>query len=175
MNHIASIKDERGAWLTDEREVMDHFRSGFVSLYTTSFQETTQFPRHDVRGQVQLSKEAKDFIGAMDTLKEIKDALWSMKPYKAPSLNGLHAGFFQRFSLVVGESVMEEVRRVFIKRKVPDYLNRTLIVLIPKIQGPITIDNYRPIRLCNTIYKIISKVIRLCNPRPNNNCLYTTY
>ena len=45
-------------------------------------------------GHVQLSKEAKDFIGAMVTLEEIKDALWSMKPYKAPGLDGLHARFF---------------------------------------------------------------------------------
>ena len=54
---------------------------------------------------------------------------------------------------------MEEVKRVFSERKVPEYLNRTLIVLIPKIQGPETIGNYRPISLCNTTYKIISKVI----------------
>ena len=84
---------------------MEHFRSGFVSLYTTSLEETTRVPRHDVLGHVQLSKEAKDFIGAMVTLEEIKDALWSMKPYKAPGLDGLHARFFQRFWLVVRESV----------------------------------------------------------------------
>ena len=95
----------------------------------------------------------------MVTLEEIKDALWSMKPYKAPGSDGLHAGFFQRFWLVVGDSVKEEVRRAFIERKVPEYLNKTLIVLIPKIQGPETMGNYRPISLCNTIYKIISKVI----------------
>lgn len=82
-----------------------------------------------------------------------------MKPYKAPSLDGIHVGFFQRFWLVVGESVMEEVRKVFIERKVPEYLNTTLIVLIPKIQGPKNIGNYKPISLYNTIYKIISKVI----------------
>lgn len=30
----------------------------------------------------------------MVTLKEIKNALWSMKPYKAPGSDVLHAGFF---------------------------------------------------------------------------------
>ena len=173
-NHIASVKDERGVWLTDEREVMEHFRSGFVSLYTTSFQETSWFPRHDVRGQVHLPEEAKDFIGAMVTLKEIKDALWSMKPYKALGPDGLHAGFFQHFWLVVGDSVVEEVWRVFIERKVLEYLNRTLIVLIPKIQGPVTIGNYRPISLRKTIYKIISKVI-VARLRPHLEYLVSPY
>ena len=158
-NHIASVKDERGLWLSDESEVMEHFRSGFVSLYTTSLEAAFWVPSHDVSWQIHLTEQAKASIGAMVTMEEIKDALWSMKPYKALGPDGLHAGFFQRFWLVVGDSVKEEVMRAFTERKVPDYLNKTLIVLIPKIQGPETIGNYRPINLCNIIYKIISKII----------------
>ena len=48
---------------------------------------------------------------------------------------------------------------MFRERKVPDYLNNTNIVLIPKVQGPETIGSYRPISLCNSVYKIISKVL----------------
>ena len=98
-------------------------------------------------------------LDAMVTLEEIKEALWSMKPYKSPGPDGLHTGFYQRFWLIVGDSVIKEVMKVFLDRKVPDYLNKTLIVLIPKVQGPESIGNYRPISLCNSIYKIISKVI----------------
>ena len=95
----------------------------------------------------------------MVTLEEIKEALWSMKPYKSPGPDGLHAGFYQRFWLTMGDSVKKEVMKVFLDRKVPEYLNKTLIVLIPKVQGPKSIGNYRPISLCNSVYKIISKVI----------------
>ena len=42
---------------------------------------------------------------------------------------------------------------------IPDYLNQTLLVLIPKCQGPESINHFRPISLCNTSYKIISKLI----------------
>ena len=41
----------------------------------------------------------------------------------------------------------------------PEYLNDTLLVPIPKCQGPETINHYRPISLCNPIYKIITKII----------------
>ena len=41
----------------------------------------------------------------------------------------------------------------------PSYLNKTHITLIPKIQGPETLGHYRPITLCNTVYKIVTKVI----------------
>ena len=48
---------------------------------------------------------------------------------------------------------------MFVDRKVPEFLNRTHIVLIPKIQGSETLGNYGPISLCNTIYKVITKII----------------
>ena len=86
---------------------------------------------------------------------EIWNALKSMKPYKAPGVDGLHAGFSQRFWLVVGASVKREIKEVFMKHKVLEYLNQTLIALIPKQPGPETVGQYRPISLCNTIYKVI--------------------
>ena len=51
------------------------------------------------------------------------------------------------------------VKKVFFERRVPEYLNNTHIALIPKIQGPETLGNYRPISLCNTGYKIVTKII----------------
>ena len=85
--------------------------------------------------------------------------MWSLKAFKPPGPDGLHAGFFQRFWLVVGRSVIDEVQKIFVERKVPSYLNNTHIAVIPKIQRPETLRNYRPISLCNTVYKIVTKVI----------------
>ena len=82
-----------------------------------------------------------------------------MKPYKAPGINGLHVGFFQRFWLVVEESVKKEVKEMFLSQKIPEYLNQTLIALIPKQIGPETVSHFRPISLCSTVYKIVSTII----------------
>lgn len=68
-------------------------------------------------------------------------------------------GFFQRFWHIVGDSVKREVKEAFTSQKVPEYLNQTLISLIPKQLGPETVSHYRPISLCNTVYKVISKII----------------
>lgn len=38
-------------------------------------------------------------------------------------------------------------------------LNRTFITLIPKILVPNTFKDFRPIGLCNTVYKVISKCL----------------
>ena len=61
----------------------------------------------------------------------------------------------------MGNSVKLEVKKIFQTKKVPPWLNRTLIALIPKKLGPETISHFRPISLCNTLYKVVSKILVL--------------
>lgn len=44
----------------------------------------------------------------------------------------------------------------------PEVVNKTAIVLIPKVKNPQNITQYRPISLCNVICKICSKVLANC-------------
>ena len=53
---------------------------------------------------------------------------------------------------------MDEIKIFFTERSMPDYLNRNLIALIPKIQGLETLGSYRPISLCNSVYKMVTKI-----------------
>ena len=71
--------------------------------------------------------------------------------------------------MVVGAYVKMEVKRIFQTKKIPPRLNKTLITLMPKQLGPESINHFRPISLCNTLYEIVSKilVLRLKNLMPN--------
>lgn len=61
--------------------------------------------------------------------------------------------------MITGKSVVEVVKEVFERGCVPPYLNRTLITLIPKHLGADSLGSFRPISLCDTVYKVISKII----------------
>ena len=158
---IISIMSKKGERVHDEMAVKEVIRDGFSELYTSSLSYSPLEILAALAWQTRLSDEKRDNIDKAVSEEEIKSGLWSLKAFKAPGLgpDGLHAGFFQRFWLTVGTSVKEEVIKNFAMREVPKEVNKTLIVLIPKIPGPETLSNYRPISLCNTIYKIVSKIL----------------
>jgi hypothetical protein len=91
--------------------------------------------------------------------KEISDALFQMRPLKAPGPDGFPAYFFQRHWGIVKEDVIAAVKQFFTNGIFPAEINDTLIVLIPKGIEPEEIKDFRPISLCNVIYKLISKCL----------------
>ena len=58
----------------------------------------------------------------------------------------------------MGDELTDEVLNAINKRKIPTGWNSTNVVLIPKVNSPEVITQYRPISLCNVVYKIISKM-----------------
>ena len=106
-----------------------------------------------------LSEEESSILAGPVLEDEIRHGLWALKPFKAPGPDGLHAGFFQYFWNDVKNSICMEVSNIFESRVIPDFLNETLISLIPKCTSPESLGNFRPISLCNTIYKVVTKII----------------
>lgn len=51
------------------------------------------------------------------------------------------------------------MQECFRSQIIPSVINKTFIVLIPKTNEPSKIDQFRPISLCNFVYKIISKIL----------------
>ena len=106
-----------------------------------------------------VSSADNDRLCAPFTDKEISDALFQIGPLKAPGPDGFPARFFQRNWNTVKEGVMAAVRDFFSTGHMPEGVNDTSIVLIPKISNPSRMSDYRPISLCNVSYKVISKCL----------------
>lgn len=81
-----------------------------------------------------------------------------MHPTKSPDSDGMPPIFYQRYWDVVGPRVVKCVLHILRIGIMPNEFNDTYIFLIPKVKCPQKITEYRPISLCNVMYKIISKV-----------------
>ena len=57
------------------------------------------------------------------------------------------------------KDVIQAVKRFFSSGVMPEGVNDTTIVLIPKIANPLKLTDFRPISLCNVVYKVVSKCL----------------
>ena len=82
-----------------------------------------------------------------------------MAPFKASGLDGMPPLFYQNFWDLVRGDVIHDVLIFLNSGTLPNSLNHTFITLIPKTKNPENVTEYRPISLCNVLYKIFSKVL----------------
>ena len=91
-----------------------------------------------------------------------------MAPHTTLGLDGMPPIFYKSFWHVVGEDVTTIVLRALNSGIVlcalnlgivPESINTTFISLIPKIKSPKKVLDFRPVSLCNVVYKLIAKVV----------------
>jgi len=73
--------------------------------------------------------------------------------------DGFPAHFYQRHWDICGDEVTKAVLKIVRGEEEVDCINDTVLVLIPKVLNPTLLSQFRPISLCNVIYKIASKVV----------------
>lgn len=82
-----------------------------------------------------------------------------MKPLTAPGPDGLPPIFFKSCWDIVGQDVIAASLTILNLGAMLENLNHTFISLIPKTKNPEKPTDFKPISLCNVLYKIVSKTI----------------
>lgn len=159
-NNIEALLIEGTGWCFDNDMLRWHATDYFSKLYTVDNYLTGSFP---IRGHfLKLETNVIRELLAKVTEEEVRCSVFSMSPLKAPEADGFHAKFYQANWEVVGVSVFNLVKCVFSGECLNPRLNKTFLVLVPKIFRAETINQFRPISLCNVLYKIITKTILIC-------------
>ena len=131
---------------------MDDFKARFTSAQSDTFPV-----RVELHSSVTDADNA-ELIKPIHDL-EIKEAIFQMDKYKAPGSDGFGAAFFQDYWHIINKDVCHAIKTFFCEGKLLKQINHTLITLIPKVDNPSSLVHFRPISLCNTLYKIITKIM----------------
>jgi hypothetical protein len=156
-NNILMLRDGNGKWIDDVDELHDMVNNFYKDLFSVQMNHIEWIP--SIFTYPILDETLKSKLDAPIVDLEVKRALFLMSPWKAPGPDGFPAGFYQKSWEVVGRSVCDFVRRVWLNPSEVSTVNQTDICLIPKIEQPEFVNQFRPISLCNTIYKLVSKVV----------------
>jgi hypothetical protein len=106
-----------------------------------------------------LSDEDRALLTILFSFEEIKMVVFSLKHNSAPGPDGFPTEFFQDFWDLIHIDLWNLFKDFYdgvldIKR-----LNFGLVTLLPKVDNPTDMRNFRPICLLNICYKIITKVL----------------
>ena len=85
--------------------------------------------------------------------------MFQLGPRKALGPDGIPAFFYQEFWDIVRNDVFRIVHAFFHSSFLLKTLNHTYTTLIPKVSFVDEVSHFRPISLCNVIYKVISKLM----------------
>lgn len=158
-NQISHINTKRGG-ITNEEEItmgmMNHFSSilsvqKFMNMHDQEKLLIT-FPN------LFFYIQKKNLVGIPSSSK-IKYIVISFNRNKAPRLDGFTMCNSQEMWNIIYQDESNVVKDFFGARILLREINSNIFVLSPKQLGIDSIDQFRPISLCNTLYKIISKVL----------------
>jgi hypothetical protein len=157
VNKIKRLRREGGGVVEREEELGPFITNFYKSLFLSSAGQINDDLLQYVPQSVTTAMN--DNLSLPYTTEEVRKALDSIGDLKAPGPDGMPAIFYKKFWHILGDKVQAEVLEVLNGGEMPQGWNETEIVLIPKVKNPERITEYKPISLCNVIYKLISKVL----------------
>ena len=175
-NRILQLKDGDGIFTDNLDEIenilLSHFKSNYEDCSSRSVDNILEelqplnIPTLTDEQHLSLNKPITDF--------EIECAVFQLGAHKAPGPNGIPAFFLHAYWDIMKEDVTRAVQAFFHSGSLFKPLNHSYIVLIPKKPFPDEVSHFRPISLCNVIYKVISKVM-VNRLKPIMDSLITPY
>ena len=166
-NTFLGLWDEHGKCCEEKETIARAAVDYFENIYSTAFPIRVKEVVEAIPSKV--SEEINESLSRAFIKEEMATAFKQIHPTKAPGLDGMSSIFYQKYWSIVGSNITNMVLNVLNNNLPMTEINKTNISLIPKTSSPKKMTDFRPISLCNVLYKLISKTLanRLKNLLPH--------
>lgn len=93
------------------------------------------------------------------SMEEVKATVWECENYKCPGPDGVSFDFIKNFWDMLKDDVMRFLIEFHRNGRLAKVINSTFIALIPKVDSPQRLTDFRPISLVGSMYKILAKLL----------------
>ena len=153
------MEDEHGVWHSGDTEIERIVSGYFGDIFSSARPCSQRIELVSAGVQPRISEAVNAELERPFEPGEVKNVLFSMDAIKAPGSDGFPAIFYQRYWDIVGESVLKTCLGILNDGDEVATINDTVVPLIPKVEDPRRVSDFRPISLCNVIYKIVAKCL----------------
>ncbi|GKU94470.1 hypothetical protein SLEP1_g7966 [Rubroshorea leprosula] len=137
-------------------EIKEGVKNYFKELFS---EEEWQRPKLDGISFKQIDKSDNDSLTATFSKEEIKNAVWDCDSSKSPGPDGFNFRFIKAMWEEIKQDVIGFVQEFHEHGKLVRGSNSSFIALIPKVENPHKIEDYRAISLSRVMYKILAKLL----------------
>ena len=158
---ISQLRGEGDRFITTQAELESHILTFYEQLYTRDdIVEADEAAREECFRTLQQTVTEEHNLELMRplTLLEVSTTMKQLPAGKAPGVDAIPAEFYQALWDEIGNDIFSFVEESIQEAHIEAELNVSKITLLPKSEDRSRVQNFRPISLLNTLYKIVAKV-----------------
>lgn len=163
-NDITSLKDVQGNWTTNPEHIMLIVKDFWTSIFSNTSTSSNEDETNQVLKELDLpvlNEQQQASLTQAFSAEEIKYAMFPIAGSKSLGPDGFTAEFHKIHWDLIGHDIIEAIQSFFQTGFLLKEWNNTLLVMLHKVPNPTEVSQLRPINLCNTIYKCITKCLVL--------------
>lgn len=157
--YIHQIRSSSGEWLEDPEDIGATEVEFFQQLLSNSGYLVVDDSQLWVIIPLVISDLDNLGLEAILSSKEVQAIVFGMNGDSIAGPNGFNGHFFTSVWDIISKDVVRAMQDFFVEANLPVSFIATLVALIPTVTSPSAFSDFRPISMCNFVYKIIAKLL----------------
>lgn len=150
-----------GNMYTNTESILSHVVNFYSNLYTPENISASEINNYlsQTPYEQKLTESEANLCEGLFTVTECELAVMNMKLNKSPGLDGISIEFYKHFWDKIGVILTEVLNDGFLRNELTFSQRTGALSLLYKKGDPTNLENWRPISLLNTDYKIAARVL----------------